>query len=138
MTDTANDLYLCTFGNKTHLTTEIWYHVIEKSNIPTAEPNSTNFIMYLLNSSNLPLRTFDRYQGYQVGDFLIYDSEVENFTEVPMDFQLLNFTWSPELDDPNSAMYQMYENMFCQEVIVFVMYVFLICENVNILVFSLF
>ena len=77
--------------------------------------------------SNLVLKTFDRFQGYEIGSFFIYDSEVADFTQVPMEFQLLNLTWHPDLANPSSAMFQQYANNFCSQVRIVVMP--FVCNN---------
>jgi len=64
-----------------------------------------------------------RYYYYKLGDFLIYNGVVSEFTSVPLEFQILNIPWNNDLSNPQSALFQQYASGFCAEVWVNVIYV---------------
>ena len=95
--------------------------------------------MYLKSSSYLQhvLITFWLYRvgdfyGIRVGDMVIkYRPYVATTVQLPM--RLLNFTYNVALNDPDSTLYQQYEENFCSEVGKFIE---VVNKNIYVLVLS--
>ena len=64
----------------------------------------------------LPLIRYQNYLGYVIGQFLIYAEDYTDFTKVPLTFRVLNLTWTPELNNRFSAVYQGHARLFCADV----------------------
>lgn len=65
----------------------------------------------------MPKVQFERYQGVNLGDFLIYHMDLPDYTSVPISYQLLDVSWDRMLSDPTTDMFRQHATPFCDEVI---------------------
>lgn len=64
---------------------------------------------------DLPHYYYKDSEGVVIGDIFIHINDYAT-TKLPLDLQILNLTWSDELLNPNSFLFQQYSTDLCRDV----------------------
>lgn len=91
--------------------TSLFWELVFTGDQPSLSEKQILDIIY----KDLPHYYYKDSEGVVIGDIFIHINDYAT-TKLPMDLQILNLTWSDELMNPNSFMFQQYSADLCRDV----------------------